>query len=75
MSALVAVANATAPASCALLLITLSDSGLTVAEDCRCSSRAGMSSRPVETPAYQGAAGVSPRVACRPLLVLVVPVV
>jgi hypothetical protein len=33
--------------------------------------RAGVSFRPVETPAIKGAAGISSRVACRPLLVFV----
>ncbi|HEX2309578.1 MAG TPA: hypothetical protein VHH91_02575 [Vicinamibacterales bacterium] len=42
----------------------------TAADDC-VSSRAGVNSRPVKTPAYQRSSGISPRVACRLLLVFV----
>jgi integrase len=45
--------------------------GMLADSHARCSSSAGASSRPVKTPAYQGAAGISPRAACRPLLVFV----
>jgi hypothetical protein len=44
----------------------------TAADDC-VSSRAGVNSRPVKTPAYQRSSGISPRVACRLLLVFVQP--
>jgi hypothetical protein len=44
---------------------------LTTPADDYVSSRAGVNTRPVKTPAYQGAVGISPRVACRLLLVFV----